>query len=107
MTDESKPEYRTKTGRILTTVELEALADEAERGYDVDNLSDRRRPHTSTSMVEACDDCRNGFPTQIAFANAVIKAAKQMYMDDCNPLGGVVPFVHLVGQYELQYGGVW
>jgi hypothetical protein len=30
--------YRTKTGRILTDADLEALADEAERGYDVEHL---------------------------------------------------------------------
>ncbi len=41
MTDESRI-YRTKTGRILTDADIEALADEAERGYDVERLT--RRP---------------------------------------------------------------
>lgn len=30
--------YQTKTGRILTDEDIEALADEAERGYDVSHL---------------------------------------------------------------------
>lgn len=30
--------YRTKTGRILTNDDIERLADEAERGYDVSKL---------------------------------------------------------------------
>jgi hypothetical protein len=34
---EQKP-YRTKSGRVLTDAEIEALADEAERGYDIDHL---------------------------------------------------------------------
>jgi len=35
--------YKTKTGRELTDADIEALADEAERGYDVDVLKSRRR----------------------------------------------------------------
>lgn len=35
--------YRTKTGKILTDSDIEALADEAERGYDVEVLKARRR----------------------------------------------------------------
>ena len=38
MSDEPRI-YRTKTGRVLTEVDLEALADEAERGYDVEHLA--------------------------------------------------------------------
>ena len=38
MSDGATPTYRTKTGRILTDAEIEALADEAERGYDVTHL---------------------------------------------------------------------
>jgi type I restriction enzyme, R subunit len=34
--------YRTKSGRILTEREIEALAAEAERGYDVDELARRQ-----------------------------------------------------------------
>lgn len=33
--------YRTKTGHVLTDAEIEALADEAEQGYDIEHL--RRR----------------------------------------------------------------
>jgi len=35
--------YKTKTGRELTDADIEALADEAERGHDVDVLKSRRR----------------------------------------------------------------
>lgn len=42
MPESSKP-YTTKTGRVLNDVEIEALADEAERGYDVEDLKRRRR----------------------------------------------------------------
>jgi hypothetical protein len=42
MADAKKP-YKTKTGRVLTDAEIEALADDAERGYDVDQLITRRR----------------------------------------------------------------
>jgi len=41
MTDKPRT-YRTKTGRVLTDADIEALADEAERGYDVEQLA--RRP---------------------------------------------------------------
>jgi hypothetical protein len=34
--------YRTKSGRELTGSDLDALADEAEAGYDVDHLIARR-----------------------------------------------------------------
>lgn len=42
MTDKAKT-YRTKTGKVLTDADIEALADDAERGYDVDLLKTRRR----------------------------------------------------------------
>lgn len=35
--------YRTKTGKVLTDADIEALADEAESGYDVEALKTRRR----------------------------------------------------------------
>lgn len=35
--------YRTKTGKMLTDADVEAMADEAERGYDVEQLKARRR----------------------------------------------------------------
>lgn len=40
-----KPEtYLTKTGRVLTDADIEAMADEAERSdYDVEQLKGRRR----------------------------------------------------------------
>ena len=37
-----EPTYKTKTGKVLTDRDIENLADEAERGYDVEEL--RRRP---------------------------------------------------------------
>jgi hypothetical protein len=33
---------RTKTGRVLTDADIERLADEAEKGYDVDKIIERR-----------------------------------------------------------------
>lgn len=33
--------YRTKSGRVLTDADIEALADEAEAGYDVEHLVKR------------------------------------------------------------------
>jgi uncharacterized protein (DUF4415 family) len=39
---DGKP-YKTKTGRILSDAEIEALADEAEHGYEVEELKQRRR----------------------------------------------------------------
>jgi hypothetical protein len=42
MTNYPKP-YTTKTGRVLSDAEIEALADEAEGGYDVEDLKRRRR----------------------------------------------------------------
>jgi hypothetical protein len=40
---DEKKTYRTKTGKVLTDTDIEALADEAERGFDVDVLMKRRR----------------------------------------------------------------
>jgi hypothetical protein len=40
---ETSRTYTTKTGRKLTDADIEELADEAERGYDVDDLKSRRR----------------------------------------------------------------
>jgi hypothetical protein len=38
-----QPVHRTKTGKVLTDAEIEAMADEAECGYDVEVLKTRRR----------------------------------------------------------------
>ena len=35
--------YTTKTGKVLTDAEIEAMADEAQRGYDPETLKARRR----------------------------------------------------------------
>ena len=42
MAEKTKP-YKTKTGKVLTDADIEAMADEAERGYDVETLKPRRR----------------------------------------------------------------
>jgi hypothetical protein len=42
MSDDSNA-YRTKSGKVLTDADIEALAEEAERGYDVETLKARRR----------------------------------------------------------------
>ncbi|MHB1712329.1 MAG: ribbon-helix-helix protein, CopG family [Acidimicrobiales bacterium] len=35
--------YKTRTGKVLTDSDIETMADEAERGYDVEMLKSRRR----------------------------------------------------------------
>lgn len=40
---ETSRTFTTKTGRELTDADIEELADEAARGYDVDDLKSRRR----------------------------------------------------------------
>lgn len=42
MTDNEKT-YRTKSGKVVTDTDIDAMADEAEKGYDVDTLKARRR----------------------------------------------------------------
>jgi Ribbon-helix-helix protein, copG family len=42
MVEESKT-YKTTTGRVLTDADIEAMADEAERDFDVERLKVRRR----------------------------------------------------------------
>jgi hypothetical protein len=46
--------YKTRTGKVLTDAEIEALAHEAERGYDVEALKARRRgrPMLGTAPAE-------------------------------------------------------
>lgn len=51
--DESRT-YRTKTGRVLTSADINELADEAERGYDVERLvgkPGRSRTETAAALV--------------------------------------------------------
>jgi hypothetical protein len=40
---ETARQYRTRSGKALTDSDIESLADEAERGYDVEPLKARRR----------------------------------------------------------------
>jgi hypothetical protein len=42
MAEKTKP-YKTKTGRVLSDDDIEAMADEAERSLDVEMLKGRRR----------------------------------------------------------------
>ncbi len=42
MPEQTKP-YKTKSGKVLTDAEIEAMADEAKRGYDLEMLKSRRR----------------------------------------------------------------
>ena len=46
--------YKTKTGKVLTDADIVGLADEAERGYDVETLKTRRRgrPMLGTAPAE-------------------------------------------------------
>ena len=43
MTDDAGT-YRTKSGRLLTEAEIRALAEEAERGYDIEPLEEATGP---------------------------------------------------------------
>ncbi len=52
MADKKKP-YRTKTGKVLTDPDIEALADDAERDYDVEELKTRRRGRPSMGSAAA------------------------------------------------------
>jgi hypothetical protein len=46
--------YTTRTGKVLTDTDIEAMADEAEGGYDVETLKTRRRgrPMLGTAPAE-------------------------------------------------------
>lgn len=50
MTDEDET-YRTRTGKVLTDADIEALADEAERGYDIEGLKARQRGQAMPKVV--------------------------------------------------------
>jgi hypothetical protein len=45
--------YRTRTGKLLTDADIEAMADEAERSYDVDALRGRSRGRGRPRIGEA------------------------------------------------------
>ena len=45
--------YRTKTGKVLTDSDIEALADEVEGDYDIDALKTRRRGRPSMGSAAA------------------------------------------------------
>ncbi len=74
--------YRTKSGKVLTDPDIEAMADEAEAGYDVDLLRSRRRgrPRLGSGpaevvavrldpdlrqAVQACADSQETTPSEI------------------------------------------
>jgi len=52
MADKNKT-YRTKTGKVLTDADVEALADEVERDYDIEELKARRRGRPSMGSAAA------------------------------------------------------
>ena len=43
MTSEAPETYTTRTGKVLTDADVDAIATEAERGYDIEVLKTRRR----------------------------------------------------------------
>ena len=51
---EKTKRYRTKSGKVLTDADIQALAVEAERGYDIEILKSRRRgrPMLGTAPAE-------------------------------------------------------
>jgi hypothetical protein len=40
---ENEKTYRTKTGKVVTDADIDAMADDADKGFDVDTLKARRR----------------------------------------------------------------
>ena len=38
MSDPTEPPYVTKSGKVLTDADIQALADEAERGYPIEQI---------------------------------------------------------------------
>ena len=50
---DKKKIYRTKTGKVLTDSDVEALADEVEGDYDVETLRTRRRGRPSMGSAAA------------------------------------------------------
>jgi hypothetical protein len=52
MSDKTKT-YRTKTGKVLTDTDIDALADEVEGEYGVDALKTRRRGRPSMGSAAA------------------------------------------------------
>jgi hypothetical protein len=45
--------YKTRTGKLLTDADIVAMADEAERGYDVEQLLGKRRQRGRPMIGEA------------------------------------------------------
>jgi uncharacterized protein (DUF4415 family) len=43
VTSEAPGTYTTRTGKVLTDADVDAIATEAERGYDIEMLKTRRR----------------------------------------------------------------
>ena len=62
MTDKTPP-FKTKTGKVLTDADIETLADEAERGYDVEVLKTRRRGRPMLYMLYWCAKRRRPPPS--------------------------------------------
>jgi uncharacterized protein (DUF4415 family) len=52
MADKHKT-YRTKTGKVLTDTDVDSMADDAERDYDVEALKARRRGRPSMGSAAA------------------------------------------------------
>jgi hypothetical protein len=50
---DKKKTYRTKTGKVLTDADVETLASEVERDYDVETLKARRRGRPSMGSAAA------------------------------------------------------
>ena len=63
---EGKP-YKTRTGKVLTDADIEAMADEAERGYDVEMLLKRRRGRGRPMIGDAPSE---GVPVRLDLAMA-------------------------------------
>ncbi|HTH13421.1 MAG TPA: hypothetical protein VMB23_03425 [Spirochaetia bacterium] len=60
MSDLPEGYYRTKTGRILTPEDIQALADEAEEGYDVSQI--RPQPARQLPITEVWPEAMRWWP---------------------------------------------
>lgn len=94
--------YRTRTGKLLTDADIEAMADEAERGYDVDSLRGRSRRRGRPMIGEAPSEVvpvrldpalRRAVEARAeeeeTTASDIIRQALRRFLDAAAPRGGV------------------
>jgi hypothetical protein len=87
----SDEQYRTKTGKVLTSGELAEYAAEAERGYDVTELEQQREVADAIIYERAARALRRrydfrapGVLERIRFTVYTLEAEAQRLRGDCN-----------------------